>query len=89
MNKLYVYYNNNDIKTCYKPPAIDVMTNLNWKCIIYDEALNFPKYLIDNNIKIIIMFFLYENLIYKYMNFFIDNKIKFLIYKNDLHYLPR
>jgi hypothetical protein len=90
MNKLYIYVNPNDIRTCYKPPSIDMMNNLNWKCLTYeDNNIDFVKYFIDNNIKIVLMFFNYDNFLYKYIKVITENKIKFLIYKSDLHYLPR
>lgn len=91
MTTLYINFMNNDHRTTYfKTPDNNTITKLKWKTLEGDIFLNmqneeFTQYLTNENIKVIICFVCFENLINNYKKFLTDNNIFILVYVNDLH----
>lgn len=94
MNKLYIYLKNNDYRTSYfKPPPIEMMINLGWKYIDFEDPTIhshslFCDFLEKNKIKVILSFFSYKYIIEKYNKYLMEKNIYLLIYSNDLHFKP-
>jgi len=89
--KLYINYKNQDYRTSYfKSPPDDLMVKLGWEIMNFKTFLSiktddFTKYLIDENIKVILCFNNYGNFINECKEFLLKNNIYILIYSNDLH----
>ena len=86
-NKLYIYTENIDHRTCFIQPSISFMELLGWIVIKSEnfDWMKFEDYVLKNNVKNIFIMFDYEELIKNHAQFLENNKINLLIFVNDLH----
>ena len=74
--KLYIYYESTDLRPCYQPPEKDQMEKLQWMVIDGKNTINFQEIILQNKIKVILIFMEFQTFLYNYAEFLSEQGIK-------------
>lgn len=90
MNKIYIYNDNDDDRTCYYQPPINIMEKLGWNCVHISSCADLELFTNKNKLAITscLLFFNCYEFMHKNFNYLKNNNIKVYVYENDLHQIP-